>query len=116
MADSGDVLVPRARWCASFGSKLRGFTFRRMLEPGEGLVLVESKDSRSATAIHMFFVFMDLAVIWVNDAGLVVDVALARPWRPAYVPKAPARYVIEANPSTLERVQLGDTLAFVVLD
>jgi uncharacterized membrane protein (UPF0127 family) len=112
---SGRVLVERARWCDTFGTKLRGFTFRRRLEPGEGLVLVDGRDSRSNAAIHMFFVFVDLGVIWVNDRMEIVDSVVARPWRPAYVPQAPARYVIETAPDVLAALQTGDRLSFVTV-
>ena len=104
------TLLARAQWCADFGSKLRGFTFRRDLAANEGLVLVVANDNRVNTSIHMLFVFFDLAVIWVNDAGQVVDKRLAKPWRLAYVPQAPARYVIEGHPALLEKVNLGDRL------
>ena len=112
-ADNGEILVERARWCDSFGSKLRGFTFRRSLAPGEGLVLVDSSDSRINSGITMFFCFMELGIVWVNGDGEVVDTTIARPWRPSYLPQAPARYAIEADPGIVERVRLGDHLNFV---
>jgi len=111
--ENGRVLLNRLKWCDSFGSKLRGFTFRRSLSPADGLVLGEKSDSRLSTAIHMLFVFFDLGVIWVNEAGEVVDVVVARPWRPSYAPQAPARYVIELHPSLLPQVRLGDHLQFL---
>ena len=77
------------------------------------MVLVEKKDSKVATSIHMFFVFFDLGVIWVNDAGVVVDKVLAKPWRPSYVPQDPARYVIEGHPENLEKVNIGDHIQFL---
>ena len=101
--ESGNVLISQAKWCDSFGSKLRGFTFRRTLGPQDGLVLVEAKDNRVNTAIHMLFVFFDLGVIWVNDAGEVVGTVVAQSWRPSYVPPAPARYVIEGQPDLVAR-------------
>ncbi|MDT8306936.1 MAG: DUF192 domain-containing protein [Anaerolineae bacterium] len=110
--DTGEVLVPRARWCDSFGSKLRGFTLRRTLALDDGLVLVQSSESRINSAIHMLFVFFDLGVIWVDDAGAVVDTALARPWRLHYAPGAPARYVVEAHPDVLDQVRVGDLIRF----
>ncbi len=110
---TGRVLIPQARWCNSFGSKLRGFTWQRSLAPTNGLVLVEKKDSRVNTAIHMLFVFFELGVLWVNDAGRVVDTALAKPWRLSYAPQAPARYVIEGHPQLLSAVQTGDRIQFV---
>jgi uncharacterized membrane protein (UPF0127 family) len=107
------TLLARAKWCDGFGSKLRGFTFRRHLAEDEGLVLVEGSDSRISTGIHMLFVFFDLAVIWVNNEGKVVDTVLARPWRPVYVPQAPARYVIEGHPRLLDEVAVGESIAFL---
>lgn len=109
---NGHVLLEQARWCDSFTSKLRGFTFQRSLAPHEGLVLVEGRNSRMNSSIHMLFVFFDLGVIWVNDAGQVVDTALARSWRPSYTPQAPARYVIEGHPVLLQQVQIGDQIHF----
>ncbi len=109
---NGRVLIQQAKWCDNFGSKLRGFTFRHELGAGEGLVLVEKIDSKLATSIHMLFVSFDLAVIWVNDAGEVVDTVLAKSWRLSYVPQSPARYVIEGHPDLLEEVQIGDKITF----
>jgi uncharacterized membrane protein (UPF0127 family) len=111
--ENGEIVVERARWCDSFGSKLQGFTFRRSLAPGEGLVLVDSSDSRVNSGITMFFCFMDLGVVWVNGEGEVVDTTIARPWRPSYLPQAPARYTIEADPAVVDRVHLGDRIKFV---
>ena len=114
--ENGRSLVNAAKWCDGFGSKLRGFTFRRHLAESDGLVLVEKKDSRVSTAIHMLFVSFDLGVIWVNDAGEVVDKVLAKPWRLSYTPQAPARYVIELHPSLLGAVAIGDHIQFSTKD
>jgi uncharacterized membrane protein (UPF0127 family) len=112
-SENGQVLVDQARWCDTFSSKLRGFTFKRHLAPGEGLVLVEQADSRVNTSIHMLFVFFDLGVIWADNSGKVVDTRVARSWRPAYVPKAAARYVIETSPEVIQNVQVGETIKFI---
>ena len=112
LGNNGRVLLPRVKWCDSFACKLRGFTWRRVLAADDGLVLVERADSRMTTSIHMLFVFFDLGVIWVNDAGTVVDKTVARPWRPSYVPQAPARYVIEGHPNLLSQVEVGDRVLF----
>ena len=112
ISDPATTLLAQARWCDAFTSKLRGFTFRRHLAENDGLVLVEKEDGRINTAIHMLFVFFDLAVIWVNDAGQVVDTVLAKPWRLSYAPQAPARYVIEGHPRLLSQVKVGDQIRF----
>ena len=109
---SGRILLKAARWCDGFMTKLRGFTFTPTLAEDEGLVLVENKDSKLSTSIHMLFVNFDLGVIWVNDAGEVVDTVLAKPWKLSYAPQAPARYVIEGHPRLLEQVKVGDRIRF----
>jgi uncharacterized membrane protein (UPF0127 family) len=111
-ADGDRVVIPKLRWCDDFSSKLRGFTFRRSLPEDEGLVLVEKNDSRVKTGIHMLFVFMDLGVVWVNDAGEVVDQVVARPWRLSYMPQSPARYVVEVHPDILNELRVGDRVHF----
>jgi uncharacterized membrane protein (UPF0127 family) len=110
--ESGRVLVERARWCDGFASKMRGFTFRKTLAPGEGLVLVEEGDGRLSSGITMLFVFMDLGVVWVNGDGFIVDAVVARSWRPSYLPQHPARYVIEAAPEIVHEVRPGDSVQF----
>jgi uncharacterized membrane protein (UPF0127 family) len=102
----------RGGWCQSFFARLRGFTFRSSLGREEGLVLVESRDSRIDTSIHMFFVWTDLAVAWVNGENEVVDATLAKAWRPFYGPAKPARYVIEYHPARHGDLLPGDRIAF----
>jgi uncharacterized membrane protein (UPF0127 family) len=86
--------------------------FRRGLKPGEALLLVEKTDSRAAAAIHMLFVPFDLAVVWINSAGRVVDMVQARPWRPFYGPSAPARYILETHPDFLDKINRDEEVAF----
>jgi uncharacterized membrane protein (UPF0127 family) len=107
-----DVKPIQAGYAVSFWSRLRGLTFRRELPEGEGILLVESKDSRVDNSIHMLMVFMDLGVIWINNDCQVVDTVLAKSWRPAYFPKEPARYVLEVNPLRLKDYQSGDRVRF----
>jgi LysM repeat protein len=70
----------RVGYCDSFLCKLRGLMFRSRLSPDEGLLLVEKKDSRLDTSIHMLFVPFDLAVIWINSDMQVVDKVTAKSW------------------------------------
>jgi uncharacterized membrane protein (UPF0127 family) len=105
-------LLGHVRNCVSFLCRLRGLTFRRRLGDDEGLLLVGRQESRAETAIHMFFVFFPIAAIWLDRNGLVVDAQLARPFRPLYVPRAPARDVLEGPPTLLKWVQVGDHLRF----
>lgn len=107
---TGEVLLPWVHWRRSFLGRLRGLMLRRGLAPGEAILLDERKDSRAATAIHMFFVSFPIAAVWIDSAGRVADKALARPWRPYYAPRAPARYVLETAPEFLQQVTIDDVL------
>ncbi len=108
----GERLPFRVRRCRSFLCRLRGLTFRRSLSPDEALLLVGSTQTRLEAAIHMFFVFFPIGVVWLTQEGKVVDTLLARPFRPLYVPRAPARDVLEGPPALLEWVAAGDHLCF----
>ena len=110
--ESNQTLIPSAKWCDSYLSKLRGMTFRRSLAEDGGLVLVGKTDDRVNSGITMLFTFIDLGVIWVNEAGEIVGTLVARPWRLSYLSPQPARYVIEGHPSILDQVNLGDHIEF----
>ena len=111
-ASTQDVVLARAKWCASPLCRFMGLQFVFNLPEDAGLLFVNASDSKANSAIHMLFMFMQIGVIWVNSDRVVVDKKLAKPWRLAYVPAASAKYFIEARPSILERVDIGDTLNF----
>jgi len=109
---TGEIILPRAHWCASYWCRTKGLMFRSRLDEDAGLLFVLGRSSVVNASIHMFFVFMPLAVVWIDADLRVVDAKLAKPWRPAYKPAKAAKYFIEANPSLLERVAVGDVLSF----
>ena len=102
----------RIKYCDTFFSQLRGLTFRSRLPREEGLLLVGTRDSRLESSIHMLFVLFDLTVVWINSEMQVVDKALARPWRPAYFSKQPAKYVLEVHPDRWGDFETGDKVQF----
>jgi hypothetical protein len=109
----GVTLVPRVRRADSFVTRLRGLTFRRRLGEGEGLWLVGRSESRAEAAIHMFFVFFPIGVLWLDRGNRVTDKMLARPFRPFYAPRSPAIGVLECQPEVLNHVEVGDRIRFV---
>ena len=107
----GERLKWPVRRCDSFLCRLRGLTFRRAIG-GDLLLLVGGGEGRVETAIHMLFVFFPIAAVWLDSYGVVVDTRLARSFRPLYVPRAPARDVLEGPPELLSEVGVGDKLRF----
>jgi hypothetical protein len=102
----------RVGYADSFFHKLRGLMFRARLAQDDGLLLVEKRDSRLDTSIHMFFVPFDLAVFWINSEMAVVDKVIARSWRPAYFPKADAKFTLEIHPDRIGDYEIGDKVEF----
>ncbi len=109
---SNTVLLSNVKWCNTFFCRLRGLMFRAALAEGEGLLLVERRESRLDTSIHMFFMRFPIAAIWLDAHYRVVDTCLARPWRPYYAPRAPAQYTLETSPAMLDKISIGDELKF----
>ena len=102
----------RVAYFDSFFERLKGLMFRKQLSKNEGIILAEDSESRLNSAIHMFFMNFDIATIWVNTKCIVVDVKLARKWRPYYSPALPARFTIETRAEYLPLFKIGDQLAF----
>jgi uncharacterized membrane protein (UPF0127 family) len=102
----------RVKNCDTFFCRLRGLMFQNELDSADGLLLVQKNESRGNAAIHMFFVGMDLGVIWLNNSRTIVDIQLAESWKPMYRPKHPARYILEINPDRIPDFNIGDKLDF----
>jgi uncharacterized membrane protein (UPF0127 family) len=64
----------------------------------------------------MFFVFFDIAVLWLDAERRVVDKVLAKPFRPYYASRKPAQFFVEGDPGLLGQAQIGDRLAFEEAD
>ena len=110
--ETGEVVLPNATMADTFFKRWRGLMLRRRLAEDEGLLFTFRRENRSESSIHMFFVGFPIAAVWLDKQGVVVDAKLAKPWRPYYAPARAARYLSEAPPSLLERVTVGERLAF----
>jgi uncharacterized protein len=111
-ANTEAVVLHKAEWTAGFWGHFKGLMLRRNLPDDEGLLFVYGRESKADTSIHMLFMLFPIATIWMDKNRVVVDKVLAKQWRPAYVPRQPAQYFIEARPLVLDRVQVGDQLRF----
>jgi uncharacterized membrane protein (UPF0127 family) len=102
----------QARYCDTFLCRLRGLMFRHNIALDEGLLLVQKRESKADSSIHMLSVFMDLGVIWIDSNLSVVDVIIAKSWRPAYFPAHPAMYTLEIHPDRISEFKVGDKVSF----
>lgn len=107
----GTILAGRVEVCDTPWTRSRGLMFRRALGEDEALWFQLDRPGRLTAAIHMFFVFFPISVLWLDREGRVVDMALARPFRPWYAPARAAATFVEGHPALLKRCQVGDLLA-----
>lgn len=85
--------------------------FSRDLRDDHGIILVENRESRINTSIHMMFMNYNLTVLWLDKNLIIVDRVLAKKWMPVYFPKKPAQYVIELHPSKFADFSIGEKLS-----
>jgi uncharacterized membrane protein (UPF0127 family) len=108
--DSQDSL--RASYHDHFWGKLRGLMFKKIFGPEDSLLIDQGMDSRINSAIHMLFMNFEIAAIWIDSNHVVVDATAAKPWKLAYVPSKPARYVLETHIHRLGQYLPGDQVKF----
>lgn len=87
--------------------------FSKQLDPEQGLILVEERESRINSSIHMMFMNYDILVLWLDKQLTIVDKVLARKWHPYYAPQKPAQFVIELHPSKFPHYEIGDKLTIL---
>ena len=104
------TLPLEVRYCEKFLDRFLGLMFHPPLEMSEGVLLVGKQESRLDASIHMLFMRMDLAVVWMTSDFEVVDVRLAKAWRPVYFPMKPAQHVLEISAERIADFQVGDHL------
>ena len=85
--------------------------FQKSIEPYEGLLLVQKRESRIDSSIHMLFMRFDIAVIWLDADFKVVDKKIAKKWALSYLPGEPAKYVLETHPDRFNDIHIGNVLS-----
>lgn len=96
--------------CQTFFQKLRGLMFYPSITLQEGRLFVEKQESKLNASIHMLFMNFDIAVVWMDRQLEVVDVVLAKKWRPYYAPIRPAQYTLEIHAGRLHDFHVGDKI------
>lgn len=99
------VLVQNAK----FVSASKGLMFSKKLKDNQAVVLDVKNYSG---AIHMWFVFFSIDVIWVDENLKVIDIKHnVKPFTFYLKPKSKPRYIIELN-SGSSSFKLGDIVKF----
>lgn len=82
----------------------KGLMNRKKLEKGSGMLFIFGADGMYP--FWMKSTLIPLTIIWINEAGVVVDAQEATPCKKDpcshYVPRAKAKYVLEINSGDFE--------------
>jgi uncharacterized membrane protein (UPF0127 family) len=109
---TGVSLARRVTTCDTFGRRLRGLMFRRQLSADEAYLFVFRNESVVEASVHTLFVFFSIALLWLDAERRVIDVRLAKPFRPYFAPRQAAQYLVEGTPGLLDLARVGDRVAF----
>ena len=108
---TSQVILARVSLRAGFFGRLLGLQGRERLAEDEGILFrCCCCAGRLSAAIHTLGMRMTIGVVWLDADLHVVDMKLALPWKFAYVPRAAARYYLEASPAVFDKLQVGDQL------
>ncbi|MEK6812923.1 MAG: DUF192 domain-containing protein [Nanoarchaeota archaeon] len=88
-----------------------GLRFRTNIPHHTAWIFDLKRSTRIGAGIDMFFVFMEIGVLWLDADKKVIDAALAKPFQ-MYWPKEKARYVVELHPEHLSSYQQGSRFSF----
>lgn len=103
------ILFDDVKYCDDFLSNLTGLMFSKKLKQNQGLLLITQKQSKTYSAIHMFFVFFFIYAIFLDKNYKIVDIKKAYPFQPLIIPKKPAKYVLETI--VTKGLKIGDKIA-----
>jgi uncharacterized membrane protein (UPF0127 family) len=96
--------------CDTFLTRLRGLMFTKSIPKDGGLLFINPSEDRVNSSIHMFFMAIDLTIIWLDSSGTVVDKVLAHRWTTLAAPSKGAKYIIETHTDRFGDYNYGDLL------
>ncbi|VVB59422.1 putative ACR [uncultured archaeon] len=107
------IICEKVVFAKTIFSKLRGLMFREKVD--YALVFDFGRASRSSAAIHMFFVFFPIDVVYLRN-GTVVDLYKSvMPFTPYLAPKRDADILIELPEGAIEKgkIEIGHKIAII---
>jgi len=108
---TGKVLAKESHVMSSFIKKAWGLMFRSSVKGG--FVFPFGRETKWDSAVHSFFVFTPLTVVWLDKDKRVFDVRLLKPFTVA-VPNGRAKWVVELPEHSFKDVNVGDIFSWIL--
>lgn len=87
--------------------------FQKTLDHNFGLLFDFGIETRFKSSIHMFFVYIDLTILWLDSNFKIVEKAFANKRHGILTPSVAARYVLELHSNKFQAFSVGDVLELV---
>ena len=84
--------------------------FTPTIEAYQGLIFIETSESRVNTGIHMYFMNYDITCVWLDKDYKVVDLVYAKKWKTIKIPEKPAQYTLELHKDLLPYFSINDQI------
>ena len=110
---SKKIIIKKHKVAKTPFSQVIGLMFKRKSKFNYALVFPRPSESITGSALHMFFVFFTINVIFLNEKKNVVDIK--RHFKPFcfYAPKKKAKYIIELPLFVdISKVKIGNKLTW----
>lgn len=103
------LISGKVEWALTFFQRMRGLMFRRKTR--HALIFVLDCEARLDAAIHMFFVFFSIDVVFMDSGWKIVDIKRnIKPFTPMVVPEKAAKYIVELPAGMAKNLKINDVL------
>jgi len=97
------IIAKKTTLCRIFFSKMLGLMFSAKSKiKNKAMIFIFDKEQK--VSIHMFFVFYNIDVLWLNKHKQVVEMKTLHPFN-IYYPKRIAKYIIELESGTIKKTK-----------
>jgi uncharacterized protein len=97
----------------NFLARLKGLMLNENLDH---ILIIKpmQKTNRYFSAIHTFFMKIQIEILFLNDKKEIIEIANLKPWK-VYVPKKGATYILELKKGSIKKygINIGEKLDFI---
>ncbi len=102
--------IAKIRIANTFFSRLMGLMFKKNAEVPLLFEIPERINKNERSSIHSFFMRFEIVVVFIDKGNVVYEIVELRPWN-CYIPKKPAKYIVEFDKSKFnDCLKIGDEI------
>lgn len=108
---NSDEKIAKIKIANSFFKRFLGLMFKSNCEYPLLFEIPQDIKIKERSSIHSLFMRFELALVFIDENHLIYEIADLKPWE-YYVPKKPAKYIIEFDKKEFENydLKIGDEI------